>query len=149
MKYSSEQQSGIKSLLSDVLFSTKPEEVFLVDHVFDRPVDVQRRSDALAFGGGPEVILWMYPIFHVLCDLAKATGKGFSEKWGEQLAQWLWGDKPSARLEPTALANLRIAVVQRLSSEGVSVQDSERVGDSVLAALVARPELLRQVVARR
>ena len=148
MNYSSEQQSAITGLLREVLSTTKPEEAFLADHVFEAPVNVQRRTDALGFGGGAEVILWIYPLFHIFCELAKGAGDGFSKKWGEQLAQWLWGDRRAARLEPEALGSLRKAVVQRLSKEGIAIQDCERVGDSVLAVLIDHPDLLKKISPR-
>jgi hypothetical protein len=147
MNYSTEQQTAIKQVLTGVLSTAKPEEVFLVDSVFDQPIEINRRTDALGFGGGAEVILWLYPLFHVLCELTGDAGKGFAEKWGGQLAEWMWKKKPEASLEAAMLTNLRTAVVQRLTVEGVASPDSERVGDTLVAVLVNHPEFLRHIKA--
>src|SRR5215467_12294985 len=88
-KWSSEQRVSIKEFLASVLTTTRPEEVLLVDTVFDKTVDVTGKGNGLGFGGGVQVILWLYPLLDVLSDFAKDVGKGFAEKWGEQLADWL------------------------------------------------------------
>jgi hypothetical protein len=145
MTYTSDQRTAIQQLLSEILSRVKPEETFLVETVFDRQVDVGGRTDALGFGGDATVLLWILPLAKVLQEFAATTFEGFSKKWGEQVAEWLWKKKAS-RLEASDLMTFRSAMVQRLSAEGIAVEACERIGDTALAVLLAQPEILRQMM---
>jgi hypothetical protein len=149
MNYSANQKEAIKQLLADVLAQTRPEEVFLVPNVFDEQSSVEGRTDGLGFGSHAEVVLMMYPIFSVLKELAGSASEGFAKKWGEHLAELIWSKKSDGKIDSLALASLRAAVVQRLSTEGVPDAESERVGDSVVSVLISRPELIRQIIERK
>jgi hypothetical protein len=151
MSLSNAQQDAIKSTLKDVLISTRPSEVFLVDESFKPQVSVARRIDATAFGGGAEIVLLVYPVLEVLKELATTAATGFAKKWGEGLAHFLLPAEKAATpimLNPTALQLLRSAVIARLTKEGVTPTDCEMVGDSVVSVLIAKPRLLRQMVTK-
>jgi hypothetical protein len=145
MRLAADQRAGIEEILSTVLSQTRPEELLLVPGVFDKEVDVSRRSDALGFGADAQTVLWLYPLFSVLSGIAVTAADGFAKKWGEQLAQWLWNKVGHGTLDAEALNGVRADVIQHLLAEGVGAQDSERVGDCLISELIRRPTLLRQI----
>jgi hypothetical protein len=147
MSESPTQRQAIKRLLSLVLAEVRPEEVLLVDHIFDEPRELDQRTGGLGWGGAVAGLLWIDLLLPALRHLAKATSDGFGKKWGERLAEWLWPKKSAPKpLDPEALTKVRLAMVEHLAAQGVPSQDCARVGDSVVAVLVGKPELLRQIV---
>jgi len=137
-----EQQDAVKQILTLVLSDVRPAELILVDSVFDKQVDVGRKSDGLGFGEAIQVTLLTYAIAGVLGELATTAAKGFAKKWGEELAAYL---KPGAgKAEPadgTILSSLRSAISERLRSEGTIPADADKVADTVIAVIATRPDL--------
>jgi len=119
-----EQQDAVKQILTLVLSDVRPAELILVDSVFDKQVDVGRKSDGLGFGEAIQVTLLTYAIAGVLGELATTAAKGFAKKWGEELAAYL---KPGAgKAEP---------------ADGTIPADADKVADTVIAVIATRPDL--------
>ncbi len=141
------QKRTITQVVSAVLMETRPEEVFLVDNLFDPFVTLSEKTDALGFGSGPEVSLWMYVILEVLKEFASTSAKEFAKIWGERIYSRLWGKHPSQDpLDPVGLKTLRSRMVERMIKSGVSSIQANSVGDCLVATLAQNPKLIRDLI---
>jgi hypothetical protein len=147
---SNTQKSAIQRVISAVLVDTRPNEAFLVNSLYSKAVTVAKRTEALGFGTGVEVVLWMYPLLEVFKELAGTAAKEFAKKWGDHLAAWLF-DKgtPVASLKAEALLTLRNMVVERLLSTGATAREANSAGDALVRLLLQEPALLRETVSAK
>ena len=146
MKYSKIQQEAIKQILTEVLSSTRPEEVALVESSFDKD---DSKSDLLGFGSGVEVELAIMALLPILEKLATTAANKFAEGWGQHLAEWLFAkDKPDHALNSECLIELREAVVMRLRDQGFDSANAARIGDSMTAVMISHPTLVRELIAK-
>jgi hypothetical protein len=149
VRFSSSQQNAIKQTLTSVLSTTRPEEVMLVDTCFEEESSLGTRGSSLEFGPGAEIPIAMSAVFHVLTKLASTAANRVAEEWGHELAHWLLGkgtDRHSLQAEP--LNKIRGAVVARLRGEGFAANEAERIGDCLVATLIAKPALILQVAGK-
>jgi hypothetical protein len=141
------QETSIQQVISSVLSEARPEEVFLVEHLFKPTVNAAKRTEALGFGVDVGVVLWMYPLMEVLKELAGTAANEFAKKWGDHLDDWLRHKSgPEHVLNPDALAKLRSRVVEKLLSAGAAQRQANLAGDSLVAMLAEEPSLIRNIV---
>lgn len=141
------QEASIQQVISSVLAETRPEEAFLVEHLFKPTVDTAKRTGALGSGVDAGVILWMYPLLEVLREFAGTAANEFAKKWGDHLDDWLWHRRASAPLlNRDALTRLHSRVVEKLLSRGATEKEANSAGDSLIAMLALEPALIRDIV---
>jgi hypothetical protein len=145
MKLNSIQRTAIKEVLHQVLSQVRPAERFLVDTVFDRQVNVHKRSEALGFGGDVKVAVCLFPLYATLQQIAQTSSKDFAKIWGEPLTNWL-RTKPEATCSPAVFSAVRNSLNMAVLSEGVDAETSERLSNALQELIVSKPQLVRQLV---
>jgi hypothetical protein len=140
------QKSAIQRAISLTLANVRPDEAFLVDNLFDPPVSVAKKTEALGMGTDVQVVLWMYPLMHVLGELANTAMKEFAKKWGDHLAEWMQHSSSAhTALTADALMIFRMRVVERLETSGALAADANRAADAMVSVLVEQPAIMRDV----
>jgi hypothetical protein len=144
MEFTPTQASALKELLSDVIQKCSPDEIILVEHCLDKP----RAKDAdgmLGIGINHEVILLLPPLLMVLKEFASTSAAEIAKHWGKELANWVIGDKPS-NVDPAAFSQLGHVIRSRLEKQGFSSPEASSVTDSVIVAMMGKPNIVRKLV---
>lgn len=145
-RLSTTQKKAIQQALVVVLSQTRPEEVFLVEDAFEKPNRLSRNSEALGFGTGLEVLIWLHPMVEVLKEFGTGITEGMGKYWGEELTKWIFDKNPHpALLDPGSLEKLRHHFVERLIRTGVPTPASNAAGDSLIALIAKNPKLIRDI----
>jgi hypothetical protein len=142
----SEQQVAAKEILSSALSESRPAEVLMVKHCFDHSPRGSM-DGMLGFGFGDEYKLALPVLLHLLTELAKSGGVELAKHWGQSFAHWLI-DSHSMTLDANVLENLGQAIARRLEKQGISSLEAATISDSVLRTMIARPNLVRDLMKR-
>ena len=144
MKLTPTQASAMKEMLREVLKERSPEEVVLVEHCLDKPP--KKKADGmLGFGIGHEAVLLLPSLLLIFEEFVKSSATEAARDWGKEFADWMFGE-PDKKIDPNAFAKLGHVIRGHLEKQGFSSAEASAISDSVVAAMIGKPSIIRKLV---
>lgn len=145
MTLTSDQELALKEIAEQVIGQTRPTELVLVKHLDFK--QLSNDSDSiLGFDPGAMAQIVLPHLLALLQTLATTTAKDCAERWGKNLADWIFHKEERRTLDADSLRKVGEAFRGRLIREGRSEEESLRISDALVSTLVSHPTLLRKLV---